>query len=173
VVQAGAVRVYLPSTLPGLRALLDDGAVGDPPLPGFAVTGGLREWYAEGDEEELEYAALTQAARASVRLLDRALVLDPTTPPRRVVIAAEVDEVEPAPDVDRAAVRVLSPVPLRRVQSVHVDDPAAADDVRAAAEQLVEADLGSEDAAFVVEQAEGHELQWFATQEIGPLLELG
>ena len=38
---------------------------------------------------------------------------------------------------------------------------------------LVEADLGSEDAAFVVEQAEGHELQWYATQEIGPLLELG
>ena len=27
-------------------------------------------------------------------------------------------------------------------------------------------------AAFVVEQAEGHELQWYATQEIGPLLEL-
>jgi hypothetical protein len=24
----------------------------------------------------------------------------------------------------------------------------------------------------VVEQAEGHELQWYATQEIGPLLEL-
>ena len=39
--------------------------------------------------------------------------------------------------------------------------------------ELVEADLGSEDAAFVVEQAEGHELQWYATQEIGPLLELG
>jgi hypothetical protein len=166
------VRVYLPSTLPGLRALLDSGEVGAPPLPAFAVTGGLREWYAEGDEEELEYAAMTLAARASVRLLDRALVLEPTTPPRRVVIAAEVDDVEPAPDVDRAAVRVLSAVPLRRVQSVHVDDPAAADDVRAAAEQLVEADLGSEDAAFVVEQAEGHELQWYATQEIGPLLEL-
>ncbi len=44
---------------------------------------------------------------------------------------------------------------------------------QAAAEQLVEADLGSEDAAFVVDQAEGHELQWYATQEIGPLLELG
>ena len=173
VVQAEAVRVYLPSTLPGLRALLDTGEVGSPPLPAYAVTGALREWYAEGDEEELEYAAMTLAARASVRLLDRALVLDPTTPPRRVVIAADVDAVEPAPDVDRAAVRVTEPVLLRRVRSVHVDDPAAADDVRAAAEQLVEADLGSEDAAFVVEQAEGHELQWYATQEIGPLLELG
>ncbi|CAA9335381.1 MAG: FIG00820146: hypothetical protein [uncultured Frankineae bacterium] len=167
------MRVYLPSTLPGLRALLETGELGRPPLPAYAVTGALREWYAEGDEEELEYAALVLAARASVRLLDRALLLDPSTPARRVVVAAEVERVEPAPDVDRAAVRVLGAVPLRLVQSVHVDDPAAADDVRAAAEQLVEADLGSEDAAFVVEQAEGHELQWYATQEIGPLLELG
>ena len=169
------MRVYLPSTLPGLRALLDAGELAGPPLPAFAVTAALREWYAEGDEEELEYVATTLAARASVRLLDRALLLDPATPPRRVVVVAEIDradQVEPAPDVDRAAVRVLSAVPLRLVKAVHVDDPAAEADVRAAAEQLVEADLGSEDAGFVVEQAEGHELQWYATQEIGPLLEL-
>jgi len=167
------MRVYLPSTLSGLRTLLDAGELGAPPVPGFAVTPALREWYAEGDDEELEYAAMTLAARASVRLLDRELVLDPTAAARRVVVVAEVTAVEPAPDVDRAAVRVLEPVPLRLVQAVHVDGPGAAADVRAAAEQLVEADLGSEDAAFVVEQAEGHELQWYATQEIGPLLELG
>ena len=166
------MRVYLPSTLPGLRALLDAGELSGPPLPAYAVTGALREWYAEGDEEELEYVATTLAARASVRLLDRALVLDPATPPRRVVVVAEVERVEPAPEVDRAAVRVLDAVPLRLVKAVHVDDPAAEEDVRAAAERLVEADMGSEDAAFVVEQAEGHELQWYATQEIGPLLEL-
>lgn len=166
------MRVYLPSTLPGLRALLDAGELADPPLPAYAVTGALREWYAEGDEEELEYVATTLAARASVRLLDRALLLDPATPARRVVVVAEVERAEPAPDVDRAAVRVLDAVPLRLVKAVHVDDPSAEVDVRAAAEQLVEADLGSDDAAFVVEQAEGHELQWYATQEIGPLLEL-
>ena len=169
----GGMRVYLPSTVSGLRELLDRGELGTPPLPAFAVTGALREWYAEGDEEELEYAALTLAARASVRLLDRGLLLEPGLAPRRVVVVAEVGAVEPAPDVDRAAVRVLEPVPVRLVQAVHVDGAQAEADVRAAAEALVEADLGSEDAAFVVEQAEGHELQWFATQEIGPLLELG
>ena len=167
------MRVYLPSTLSGLRQLLDSGELGTPPLPAFAVTGALREWYAEGDDEELEYAALNEAARASVRLLDRGLLLEPGLAARRVVVVAEVTAVEPAPDVDRAAVRVLEPVPLRLVQAVHVDDAEAEADVRAAAEALVEADLGSEDAAFVVEQAEGHELQWYATQEIGPLLELG
>jgi hypothetical protein len=157
----------------GLRELLDRGELGTPPLPAFAVTGALREWYAEGDEEELEYAALTLAARASVRLLDRGLLLEPGLAARRVVVVAEAADVQPAPEVDRAAVRVLEPVPLRMVQAVHVDDADAEPDVRAAAQALVEADLGSEDAVFVVEQAEGHELQWYATQEIGPLLELG
>ena len=162
------MRVYLPCTLPGLRRLLDDGELGDPPLPAYAVTPALREWYAEGDDEELEYAALSLAAKASVRLLDA----DQDAPRRRVVVVAEAGATEPAPHVDRAAVRVLQPVPLRLVQAVHVDDPAAVPDVTVAADAVIEADLGSEDAAFRLEQAEGHELQWYATQEIGPLLEL-
>lgn len=171
------MRVYLPATLPALRRLLDDGALEPPPgadgMAGYAVTPALREWYAEGDTDELEYAVLSLAARASVRLLDRALVQDPATPARRVVVVVETDAAEPAPEVDRAAVRVLETVPLRWVQAVHVDDRTATVDVRAAAEQVVAADLGSDDAAFAVEQADGHELQWYATQEIGPLLELG
>ncbi|MCU1622676.1 MAG: hypothetical protein JWL79_1521 [Frankiales bacterium] len=165
------MRVYLPSTLNELRRLLDNGVVGEPPLPGYAVTPALREWYAEGDLEELEYSALTLAARASVRLLDA----DPDAVRRRVVVVAEVpdDVVTAAPHVDRAAVKVADPVALRLVQAVHVDDPSAIPDVTVAADAVIEADLGSDDAAFRVEQAEGHELQWWARQEIGPLLEPG
>jgi hypothetical protein len=164
------VRVYLPSTLSELRRLLDDGVVGEPPLPAYAVTPALREWYAEGDLEELEYVAMTLAARASVRLLDA----DPDAVRRRVVVVAEVPDevVSTVPHVDRAAVKVADPVALRLVQAVHVDDPSAVPDVTVAADAVIEADLGSEDAAFRVEQADGHELQWYATQEIGPLLEL-
>ncbi len=165
------MRVYLPSTFSQLAELLDKGEVGDPPLPGFAVTSELREWYAEGDLEELEYVALTLAARASVRLLDA----DPDAVRRRVVVVAEVPDtaVTPARHVDRAAVKVGVGVPMRDVQAVHVDDPEAVPDVTVAADAVVEADLGSEDAAFRMEQAEGHELGWYATQEIGALLELG
>ncbi|MDX6218013.1 MAG: hypothetical protein QOG99_3597 [Frankiales bacterium] len=165
------MRVYLPSTLNELRRLLDNGVVGEPPLPGYAVTPALREWYAEGDLEELEYSALTLAARASVRLLDA----DPDAVRRRVVVVAEVpdDVVTAAPHVDRAAVKVADAVALRLVQAVHVDDPSAVPDVTVAADAVIEADLGSDDAAFRVEQAEGHELQWWARQEIGPLLERG
>jgi hypothetical protein len=165
------VRVYLPSTLNELRRLLDSGSVGDPPLPGYAVTPELREWYAEGDLEQMEYVALSLAARASVRLLDA----DQDAVRRRVVVVVEVpdEDISRVPHVDRAAVKVGTAVPLRLVQAVHVDDPAAVEDVTVAADAVVEADLGSDDAAFRVEQAEGHELQWYASQEIGPLLELG
>ena len=162
------MRVYLPSTMTALRSLLDASCLTGAPLPAYAVTPALREWYAEGDEEELEYAALSLAARASVRLLDA----EPDAVRRRVVVVAEVPEVAGAPHVDRAAVRVPVEVPLAWVQAVHVDDPSAVPDVTAAADAVVAADLGSADAAFTVEQADGHELQWYATQEIGPLLEL-
>ena len=165
------MRVYLPSTLTELRSLLDAGVLGSAPLPAYAVTPELREWYAEGDQEELEYVALTLAARASVRLLDA----DPDAVRRRVVVVADVPDalVKAVPHVDRAAVKVDDDVALRKVQAVHVDDPDAIPDVTVAADAVVEADLGSEEAGFRVEQAEGHELQWYASQEIGPLLELG
>jgi hypothetical protein len=165
------MRVYLPSTFSALRVLLDSGEVGDPPLPGYAVTGELREWYAEGDLEELEYVALTLAARASVRLLDA----DPDAVRRRVVVVVEApdESVKLVPHVDRAAVKVTTAVPLRLVQAVHVDDTDAIPDVTVAADAVVEADLGSQEAAFRLEQADGHELAWYATQEIGPLVELG
>ena len=164
------MRIYLPATLPALRSLLDTGEFGEPPLPAYAVTPALREWYAIGDAEELEYTVLSLAATASVRLLDA----DQDAVRRRVVVVAEVPDgsVEAAAHVDRAAVRVTTGVPLRLVQAVHVDDPSAVADVTVAADAVVEADLGSEDAAFRLEGAEGHELQWYASQEIGPLVEL-
>jgi hypothetical protein len=37
---------------------------------------------------------------------------------------------------------------------------------------LPAADAGDEDAQFVVDAVEDHELGWFAAQEIGPLVEL-
>ena len=169
------MRVYLPATTSVLRTLVDDGRLTGP-LTGFAVTPALREFYAlsdaGADEEELEYAALLAAARASLRLID----VDPSAARRRVVLAADVPDTAVTelddPDTDRGAVRVVGDVALADVASAHVDGADAEDDVRAAVNVVLEADLGSEDAQFVVDQAEGHELAWYATQEIGTLLEL-
>jgi hypothetical protein len=169
------VRVYLPATTTSLRTLVDEGVLPGPHTA-FAVTPQLREFYelsdAEADEEELEYAALLAAARASLRLIDN----DPTAARRRVVLAADVPDfaIQPIddPDTDRGAARVDADIEVRAVASAHIDGAAAEDDVRAAVNVVIEADLGSEDAQFVVDQAEGHELAWYASQEMGPALDL-
>ena len=166
------MRVFLPSTLPALAEALRAGQVGSGPgpVPGFAVTPSLREAYASGDEEELEYAALTEAARASLRMLAG----DPAAPPRRVVLAAEIpaDQVKPdAKDHEPARVLIGAAIAVERLASAHVDDAEAGADVRAAADALPAADAGDEDARFVVDGAEGHELGWYATQELPGLAE--
>jgi hypothetical protein len=165
------VRVYLPATTTVLQRLLDQGQL-DGPLTVFAVTPQLREHYELSDDEELEYAALLAAARASLRLMD----VDPTAVRRRVVLAVDVadDVVTPIEDdaADAGAARVRADVPMATVASAHMDLAEAEEDVRLAVGVVLEADLGSEDAQFLVDQAEGHELAWYATQEIGPVLEL-
>ena len=60
------MRVYLPSTLSGLADVLGKGEAGPSPLRAFAVTPALREAYASGDDEELEYVATLAADRKSV-----------------------------------------------------------------------------------------------------------
>jgi len=161
--------VFLPSTLPDLAQALDAGQVGPGPLPGFAVTPALREAYASGDEEELEYTALNEAARASLRLLAADLAADPGASARRVVLAAEIpaDQVRwDAADDQPAQVMIGAPVPVAWLASAHLDDAEAEADVRSAAEALAAADAGDEDAQFTVDGAEGHELAWYATQEL-------
>ena len=163
------MRVFLPSTLPALAQALQAGQVGPGPVLGFAVTPSLREAYASGDEEELEYTALTEAARASLRLLAAA----PAAPPRRVELAAEIpaEQVNPdARDEEPGRVVIGAAVQVKRFASAHVDDAEAGADVRAAADALPAADAGDEDAKFAVDGAEGHELGWYATQELPYLL---
>ena len=159
------MRVYLPSTLPALAGLLGEPAAGAGPVRGYAVTPALREWYSSGDEEELEYVAMMQAARASLRLLQA----DPDAPARRVVLAAELPDdlvTGSAGFDDPALVQVSVQVRLADVASGHIDDPQAEADIRAAAAALAAADSGDEDARFTVDGAEGHELLWYATQEL-------
>jgi hypothetical protein len=166
------VRVYVPTTVAGLRKLLADEAL--QPLSGtaFALTPALREAYTVGDDEELEYVAMTEAARASLRLLAIDLVGDPDTPARRAVVAADVDDVSLRPDLDAAVVRVRGPIPMRKLAAVHLDVEEAVEDVRRAAEVIDAADLGDEDAKLAVGDAEDHDLAWYGLQELPFVLDL-
>jgi hypothetical protein len=154
------VRIYVPSTLPRLAEDLRAGEID--PAVAYAVTPALREAYASGDTEELEYVALLAAARASLRLL----AADPQAPPRRVVLAADIAEAAITTAEHPAAVTVTGPLPIATLASAHVDDIEAADDVAKAMAALPAAEAGDEDAEFEVDQAEGHELAWYATQEL-------
>ena len=156
------MRVYLPMTLPALADILHEGAVGPAPLHGFAVTPALREAYASGDEEELEYIAMLAAARESLRRLRIA----PDAPRRRVVLAADAEVTWIAYDDEPAAVVIVDPVPLTAIASGHIDDADAEADVAAAVDAIAAADSGDADAEFTVDGAEGHELAWYATQEL-------
>ncbi|MFI6035763.1 DUF6912 family protein [Streptomyces sp. NPDC051315] len=170
------MRVYVPLTLPGLAEAHKTGQLGSGPLVAYAVTPALREWYLSDDIEELEYAALSRAALASLRLL----AADPAAPRRRVVVAVDVPDGTATADPDRGLdpaalgeVRVAGAVPLAKAASVHVDHGEAEADVAAAAQALPAADGGDDDAQFVVDGAEDHELLWFATQEIPNLVGAG
>ncbi len=163
------MRVYLPTTLDALAAAYAAGTFGPAPIDAHAVTGAIREWYVTGDLEELEYAALTDAAEASLR----ALAAAGDSSFRRVVVAADVpdDAVRPRPDERfRSAVTVVAAVPLEDVASVHVDEPEAADAVSAAAAALPAADAGDDDARFALDEAEATELLWYDVTEIPDLV---
>lgn len=158
------MRIYLPATLPLLAAWHGAGAA--PAADGHAVTPTLREWYREGDLEELEYAATVAAARSSLHLL----AADATAPRRRVVLAADVPDAAVTWGAGRSAVRVAVPVARRSWAAVLLDDPEAADTVSAAVAALPASATGDEDALFALDEADAVELAWYGVQEIDQLL---
>lgn len=151
------MRLYIPSTSALIDSLVVNGEI-DITI-GFAVTPALREWYHAEDDEELEYIASLAAARASMQLLQA----DPEAKRRRAVLAVEVEDVRPIVGGDRAAVEVKSSLRLNQVESALVDDPDAQGEIEAA---LAVWDQATEDAHFAREQAQSHELLWFARQEL-------
>ncbi|MGV9482026.1 DUF6912 family protein [Gordonia aichiensis] len=187
------MRVYFPATLTMLLELDEAGLFRPVGGTGFALTPALRESYVSGDDEELAEAAIREAARASLRLLageapepgdsdaESDLAADeattkpgdtPRLPPRRVVVAADVDDATLRPDLDDAVVKVSGPVPTSAIASVLVDGADAQNAVRSAVVAIDAADMGDQDAELAVGDVEDHDLGWYATQELPFLLEL-
>ncbi|WP_433017550.1 DUF6912 family protein [Kribbella sp. CA-294648] len=168
------MRIYLPSTIPLLDAACHAGEFGPAPQLAYAVTPALREWFASADDEELEYAAMEQAARASVGLL----AADPSAARKRVVVACDVSAVPPADGAAQlgdARLELNVVIPWSTVAAAHVDGDDAVEVVAKAAElwEVAQGDTanpGHEDAVFALDSCEGEDLLWYATQEIPDFL---
>ncbi|MHA3705129.1 DUF6912 family protein [Jatrophihabitans sp. YIM 134969] len=177
------MRIYVPVTAAAVTALVEGRPVpstGPDGTTAFAVTPGLRSWYGEDhppgadepDDEDLEYAACAEAARASLRLL----ASDPAAPRRRIVLAVDVrdDQVSVHDDLERGVVRTAAPITADRLAALFVDDADASAAVGRAADVIVTADLGDEAAEETVGDTEGFELSWFGPGELALVdLDLG
>jgi len=168
------VRVYVPVTVAMLAQLVSDGELSAVGGTAFALTPALRESYASGDEDELSYVAMAEAARASLRLL--AVELEGPAAAdvvvRRAVLSADIDQVRLRPDLDDAVVRLGRAVQLADVASAHVDLADAEVAVLAAIAVVDQADLGDLEAEFVLGEVADHELAWYGAQELAFLVEL-
>ena len=160
------MRVYVPVTLPGLAGWAKDGVPA--PVAAHAVTPAVLEWYVGGDEEQLEFAVLLDAAQACLDLLAG----DDGAPRRRAVVAVDVPAtaVRPAPGEDRSAVLVGVALAASDIVSIHVDEPETAPTVAAAVQALPAARSGDDDAAFLLDEAEACDLLWYDVSELGDLL---
>ena len=160
------MRVYVPATVPLLRQWLAEGRA--PAGLAWAVSPALREWYREGDQEEMEYVAQLAAGRAALDLL----AADHGAPRLRVVIAAEAPDDGVAPtNGPRGQVWVGAPLPLDCWASALVDGADAEPVVAAAVAALPAAAAGDDDAAFALDDAAAAELGWYAVQELELLLD--
>ncbi len=168
--RAGTVRVYLPSTMGGIRRALETRTVPVAGGYGFAVTAPLRLEYPDWSEEDLEYVAMQDASRASLRLLAAVPADEPLL---RVVVAVDLKDaaVRPRPELDRAVVSVAGAVEWSQVAAVHIDGADAGPAVRDAVAVIDAADLGDDDAEFVLGSVEDFDLAWYAPGEVVYLLE--
>ncbi len=166
------MRVYVPATVPMLRELVDKRVLHAVGGTAFALTPTLREAYASGDDEELAEVAMAEAARAALRLLAEEVHGSTTPMYRRAVVAVDVEGATLRPDLDDAVVKLDGPIEYERVASVHLDLAEAESAVAEAVDNVDAADLGDEDAEFVLGDAEDHQLAWYATQELPFLIEL-
>ena len=108
----------------------------------------------------------TEQAFAAMAAAEGSVALD-SGKDLRVVVALDVPSVEDLGDPeDPTAAQVLHEVPRRRVAAVHVDTADAEPAVARA-----RAARGTDGYDEALEECRRHELAWYATQEIGALLD--
>ena len=160
-------RVYVPTTLSGLHGFLDAGSV--EATVGYAVTPALREWYVEGDARR---AGVRSRRRGGPRLA--AAAASRPSRARRVVLAVEVADgaARPAPDMDRAAVRLSGAVPCRPSTPPSSTTRPLRTTYAGLWPRWPQPTRATRTPRFMVDAVEDHELGWYAVQELSALVAL-
>ena len=121
------MRVYVPVAAPDLARQF-----ASEPGSAYMVTSALRSLLPDEDQEGLEYAVMLAAADACMERIGAEQI----EPPRRLVAVAEVPDeaVRQQADTDAhpALVALEQPVSWEQVVAIHIDEPAAEADIRAA-----------------------------------------
>lgn len=167
------MRVYLPATFSMLRDLEENQEITARSGGGFTVTDGLRDLFDFGEEEEFEEIAFDLASEASLRLL--AIGDEEKFPHRRVVISVDVDDSTVTPNLDYGeGVVALQPatVALDKVAAIHIDVEESEEATAKAVQAIDAAELGDEDAALAVGDAQDNFLAWYDPSELPFLVEL-
>ncbi|QPK79695.1 hypothetical protein G7Y31_03035 [Corynebacterium lizhenjunii] len=170
---AAKERVYIPATFGMLVELQETGALSARSGWGFALTPALKEFYTQGDEEEMAYSAFQEAAASSLRLL--AIGDEDTFPHRRVVVSVDLpaQQVTPRPELGEAVV-ALEPAQfgVEALACIHVDIEESEAATAKAIESIDAADLGDEDAELQVGDALDNFMAYYAPHELPFLVEL-
>ena len=159
-------RVYVPTTLGGLREMAGTGTVGPARAVAHAVTEAVRRELPDAGAEEWEHVASSAAGLACIALLAAAAPGE-AGPARRVVLAVDVPAARPTGGDDPTRVEVTDAVPFSHVAAV-LADAADAEAVVAAARDAVAA--GAPGTDRLLERCLDHELGWWGTQETAELL---
>jgi hypothetical protein len=151
---AAAVRVYLPGTWAALDTIADPSSQSGLSTGGlgFAVTRSVREANPDGDDEEWEFIAFSDAVQASMRLLGDDM------PRRRVVLSMDLDADVVEVDGGSSAVVVPDVVSLDALAAVHLDG--------AEAEPAISAVL----AGAPVDTLDDVALEWYLPSEVADLV---
>ncbi|MCL6551065.1 MAG: hypothetical protein K6T37_08655 [Acidothermus cellulolyticus] len=161
------MRLYVPFTVSALKRRwqgMESELVG-PGTVVHGVTPALREWYVEGDDEDLEYAAMTEAAAAAVHLVVAELNAGLPGPAGRVVLSVDLPdrEVEHLPDLGMTALGTRVAVHASDVAALHADEAAADPELRRLAAAIREE---TDDAPALLEQIVDRDLLWYAPSEV-------
>ncbi|MDO8144179.1 hypothetical protein [Isoptericola sp. 178] len=162
------MRIYVPATLDELDTAVVGSVTRWPvgPRGAHAVTRALAGELADADDEGREYAAFLAAADDSLSLVAGR----PGVPPVRVVVSVDVEQDVVGVDPEGASassVQLLRDVPDVPLAAVHVDEPTAADDVRAV---LAAVDADDDEAlAEAVQRVTDRDLLWYDPSEVGQI----